>query len=423
MSQVGEPKAPRSQEGEHRPLDGIRVLDLTRALAGPFCSMILGDLGADVIKVEPMETGDMSRLWGPFDHGISTYFLSTNRNKRGLALDFRDPGASALLQRMAAQCDVVVDNFRPGTMENLGLNYEQFSARCPRLIFTSISGYGRGGPLGDQPGFDQIAQGYSGLMSVTGMPESGPTRVGVAIGDETAGMWAAMGTITALFQRQTTGLGQRVETSLLASLVGMLSVQGQRYLSVGNVPGLIGNAHPVICPYGAFATADGLLNIAPATNEMWLKLCGLLDLGDLPTNPRFHDNAARCTHRNDLQDLLESRLRQQSMAHWSRLFAVAGIPAGPINDIAGALNEPQVRHCGLVETLVHPHIGPLQMVGHPVRVEGVRTGCQHLPPPQLGEHTDRILTELGWRDAEIRQLHEAGVLHQAPAVGHADAQT
>jgi crotonobetainyl-CoA:carnitine CoA-transferase CaiB-like acyl-CoA transferase len=399
------------------------VLDLTRALAGPFCSMILGDLGADVIKVEPMETGDMSRLWGPFDHGISTYFLSTNRNKRGLALNFRDPGAPALLQRMAAQCDVVVENFRPGAMENLGLSYEQLSARCPRLIFTSITGYGRGGPLGDQPGFDQIAQGYSGLMSVTGMPESGPTRVGVAIGDETAGMWAAMGTITALFQRHTTGLGQRVETSLLASLVGMLSVQGQRYLSLGNVPGLIGNAHPVICPYGAFATADGLLNVAPATNEMWLKLCGLLDLADLPADHRFRDNAARCTHRDALKDLLESKLRLQPMAHWSRVFAVAGIPAGPINDIAGALSEPQVQHCGLVETLVHPHIGPLQMVGHPVRVDGVRTGSQHLPPPQLGEHTDRILTDLGWSDAEIQRLHKAGVLLQAPVLGHAGAGT
>jgi crotonobetainyl-CoA:carnitine CoA-transferase CaiB-like acyl-CoA transferase len=392
------------------------VLDLTRALAGPFCSMILGDLGADVIKVEPVKNGDMSRLWGPFDHGISTYFLSTNRNKRGLALDFRDPGAPALLQRLAAQCDVVVENFRPGTMQDLGLTYEQMSARCPRLIFTSISGYGRGGPLGDQPGFDQIAQGYSGLMSVTGMPESGPTRVGIALGDETAGMWAAMGTITALFQRQTTGMGQRVETSLLASLVGMLSVQGQRYLSLGNVPGLTGNAHPVICPYGAFATADGLLNLAPATNDMWVKLCRLLDLADLPTDPRFHDNATRCANRSTLQDLLESKLRLQTLAFWSREFVVAGIPAGPINDIAGALNEPQVRHCGLVETLKHPHIGPLQMVGHPVRVDGVRTGLEHLPPPELGEHTKMILSDFGWSDAEIRQLLETGVLYQAPAV-------
>ncbi len=236
------------------PLSGVRVLDLTRALAGPFCTMVLGDLGADVVKVEPTG-GDMIRNWGPFDRGTSAYYLSGNRNKRGIAVNFRDPAALDLLRELAGRCDVIVENFRAGAMEAMGLSHETLAAANPRLIYASVTGFGRTGPASGRPGFDQIAQGYSGLMSVTGTAESGPVRVGVAIGDQTAGMWCAIGVLAAISERHVSGRGRRVDTSLLAGLVGLMSVQAQRYLSLGEVPKLAGNTHPVISPYGVFETA------------------------------------------------------------------------------------------------------------------------------------------------------------------------
>lgn len=395
------------------PLSGVRVLDLTRALSGPFCTMILADLGAEVIKVEPIPNGDMVRQWGPFDHGISVYYLSANRNKKGIGVDFRRPEGLALLKQMALKSDIVVENFKVGAMEAMGLGYEALAAEQPSLVFASISGYGSSGPAKDWPGFDQIAQGYSGFMSLTGTPESGPTRVGTAIGDQTAGMWVALGVLAAYIQRQKSGIGQRVETSLLASLVGLLSVQGQRYLSVGEVPQPSGNVHPVIAPYGTFKTADGPLNLAPATQGMWLRLCEVLEMPCLPKDPRFLTNAERMQHRMALKDLLETSLCKRTRMEWTQLMITAGIPAGPINNLEDVFADEQVIANGLVETVTHPVVGALKQVALPVKLCGTQSGSVRTAPPLLGEHTKEILAAYGLTPNAIKELLEKNVVFQS----------
>lgn len=393
------------------PLTGIRVLDLTRALAGPFCTMILGDLGADVVKVEPTG-GDMIRNWGPFDRGTSAYYLSGNRNKRGVAVNFRDPAALDLLRELAASCDVVVENFRAGAMEAMGLAYETLAAANPRLIYASVTGFGRTGPAGGRPGFDQIAQGYSGLMSVTGTAESGPVRVGVAIGDQTAGMWCAIGVLAAIAERHTTGRGRRVETSLLAGLVGLMSVQAQRYLSLGEVPALAGNTHPVISPYGVFETADGPLNIAPATAEMWKRLCDVLELPQLLADPRYATNAARIERRLELKALIEAKLKERSRHEWTQRLLAADIPAGPINNLADVFADEQVVHSRLVEEVQHTQLGAIRQVGSPISFDGRLGESIRRAPPVLGEHTFEVLREFGYAQGDLQALVRAGVIAQ-----------
>lgn len=394
------------------PLAGVKVVDLTRALSGPFCSMILADLGADVIKVEPMTSGDMIRTWGPFDRGISAYYLSTNRNKRGIAINFRDERGLELIRHLAAQADIVVENFKSGVMEDMGLDYDTLAKANPGLILGSITGFGNDGPMGKWPGFDQIAQGYSGLMSLTGQPETGPTRVGTAVGDLTSGMWTAIGIISALLSRQQSGRGQHVETSLLASLVGLLSVQGQRYLSLGEVPTPTGNVHPVIAPYGVFETKDGPLNLAPATPDMWVKLCRLLALEELLDDPRFIDNAARMQHREELRVIVESRLKLRTKMEWTEKMIALGIPAGPINNLADVFNDPQVKHCHLVEEVQHPVLGPLKQVANPIKLDAFSHGSVRRPPPMLGEHTYEVLAEFGYNPTHLQELSDDGVIAQ-----------
>jgi crotonobetainyl-CoA:carnitine CoA-transferase CaiB-like acyl-CoA transferase len=393
------------------PLSGVRVLDLTRALAGPFCTMILGDLGADVIKVEP-SGGDMIRHWGPFDRGTSAYYLSANRNKRGIAINFRDLRALDLLRDLAASCDVIVENFRPGAMEAMGLGYEALAAMNPRLIYASVTGFGRTGPAGGRPGFDQIAQGYSGLMSVTGTPESGPVRVGVAIGDQTAGMWCAIGVLAAIAERGSNGRGRRVETSLLAGLVGLMSVQAQRYLSLGEAAGLAGNTHPVISPYGVFETADGPLNIAPATTEMWKRLCTVLELAHLFDDPRYATNATRIERRNELKAVIEARLKERTRAEWTQRLLAADIPAGPINNLADVFADEQVVHSRLVEEVQHTELGPLRQVGSPISLDGRLGESIRRAPPVLGEHTFEVLGEYGYARGDLEALARDGVVVQ-----------
>lgn len=394
---------------ETSPLGGVKILDLTRALSGPFCTMILGDLGADIIKVEPMD-GEMMRQWGPFDRHESVYYLTGNRNKRGIAVDFRSPEGLELIKSLALECDVVVENFKPGAMASMGLSYETLSEKNPRLIYASITGFGPDGPIADQPGFDQIAQGYSGLMSLTGSQASGPTRVGVAIGDQTTGMWAAIGVLSALNARHKTGVGQRIDTSLLAGLVGLLSVQGQRYLSLGETPAPAGNNHPVVTPCGVYQTQDGPLNIAANTHNMWVSLCRVLDLESLVTDPRFIDNAARTANRGVLQDILEQRLGEQPRQHWTGLMNKAGVPAGPIHTMPEVFSDPQVLHCQLVEEIQHPLLGALKMVGSPLQFDAQKGQSIKRPPPLLGEHTHEIMQEFGWSADQIKTLEERGVV-------------
>jgi len=375
-----------------RPLEGVRVLDLTRALAGPFATMALGDLGADVMKVEPLDGGDMCRGWGPFDRGVGTYFLSCNRNKRSIAVDFRRPEGIALIREAAARCDVVVENFRPGTMDEMGLGYERLREANAGLVYAAISGFGHVGAGRDWPGMDQVAQAYSGLMSVTGPDAQTPTRVGVAIGDLASGMWLTQGILAALLQRHATGLGQRVDTSLLASLVGLLSVQAQRYLSLGDVPVPIGNDHPVIAPAGVFRCADAPLTLSAATPAMWLALCAALDRPQWRDDARYADNEMRVRHRHALTDAIESCLRAAPRAHWIERLRSAGIPAGPIHDIAGVFSSEPVRDLGLLTQVQHAQLGALAQVRHPVTLSSAVPGSAPiLAPPLLGEHTRSIL--------------------------------
>jgi crotonobetainyl-CoA:carnitine CoA-transferase CaiB-like acyl-CoA transferase len=399
------------QNSSNSPLDGVTVLDLSRALAGPFCCMVLGDLGANVIKVEPVGEGDMIRKWGPHDRGVSAYYLSGNRNKRDIAVNFRSPEGLSLLLELALKSDVVVENFRTGVMEEMGLSFETLSSENPRIVYAGISGYGRTGPAANLPGFDQIAQGYSGLMSLTGSMESGPTRVGVAIGDQVAGMWTALGIVSALYERMSTNRGRRVETSLLGGLVGLLSVQGQRYLSLGEIPTPTGNSHPVISPYGAFATSNGPLNIAPATTEMWRRLCQVLELESLVNDARFIDNTARVENRTVLNALLEERLRLGTKETWSAKLTKAGIPAGPINSLADVFADPQVLHCGMIDEVPHPTLGSIRLIRSPISFDGA-PGAIRRHPPLLGEHTLEVLEEFGLGEPRLSQLLEAGVIFQ-----------
>lgn len=401
------------------PLAGIRILDLTRALSGPFSSMVLGDLGADVIKVEPTLVGDMIREWGPYDQGISVYYLSANRNKRGVAVNFRDERGLGLLRRMAGEVDVVLENFKPGVMESMGLGYAALAQANPKVILGSITGFGAGGPMGNYPGFDQIAQGYSGLMSITGQAESGPTRVGTAIGDLTSGMWITIGVLSALLSRQNSGRGQHVEGSLLASLVGLLSVQGQRFLSLGEIPEPTGNVHPVIAPYGVFETKDGPLNLAPATPDMWTKMCKLLQLEALLEDPRFVNNAARMLHKSELRVLIEAKLKLRTRLEWTRAMIDLGIPAGPINNLSDVFSDPQVQHCRLVEEIEHPVLGALKQVVTPIRLEALKDGCVRRPPPMLGEHTFEVLAEFGFTESDLQKLSDDGVIQQHQVAQHA----
>jgi crotonobetainyl-CoA:carnitine CoA-transferase CaiB-like acyl-CoA transferase len=394
-------------------LAGLKVLDLSRALSGPFSTMILADLGAEVIKVEPLPDGDMTRGWGPIDReNISVYYLSANRNKEGIAVNFRDPKGLDLVRRLAAESDVVIENFKVGTMESMGLGYEALAKTNPRLIMGSISGFGRKGPAKGWAGFDQIAQGHSGLMSLTGSSDTGATRVGVPIGDLTAGMWLAIGVLAAVAARDRTGVGQHVDTSLLAGLMALLSVQGQRYLNLGEVPTPNGDAHPVLAPYGTFQTADGPLNLAPATQAMWVRLCELLGLDDLPQDARFLNNAQRMENCVELKQLLESRLLARTRKAWTEIFIANGIPAGPINDLKDVFADSQVQACGIVERVMHPILGSISMVGSAVRLsenplhQSVRT-----PAPLFGEHTEKVLGDYGLSAEEISALRQAGVVH------------
>ncbi|WP_338923130.1 CaiB/BaiF CoA-transferase family protein [Pseudomonas silesiensis] len=324
--------------------------------------------------------------------------------------DLRHPEGLATIERLIDDADVVIENFKPGTLENMGLGYEVLSARNPRLVMGSINAFGTDGPMSSWPGFDQIAQGYSGLMSLTGFVDGDPTRTGTAIGDLTSGMWLVTAVLAALLERERTGRGQHVSTSLLASLVGLLSVHGQRYLSLGDVPCRTGNAHSVIAPYGVFQTKDGPLNLAPITSAMWGRLCVLLDLPELPDDPRFATNEARVERRDELREILESRLKTRSKREWTSLFVDAGLPAGPINTLDEVFDDPQVLHSQLTETLAHPTLGALRQVVTPVFCATASVVSR--PPPLLGEHTVEVLREAGFDAASINALLAANIVFQ-----------
>jgi len=383
------------------PLAGLRVLDLSRALAGPFCAMILADLGADVIKIEPTPDGEMVRGWGPFKDGISVYYLSIHRNKRSLAVNFRDPKGLDLVRTLADKADILVENFKPGVMADMKMDHAALAARNPRLIFASITGFGTAGPYGGWPGVDQIAQGMSGLMSLTGQQESGPTRVGIPIGDMVAGMWAALGVQAAVIQRQATGRGQLVETSLLAGLIGLLTVQGQRQLSLDDTPGMAGNDHPVIYPYGMFEAKDGPFNMAAATEDMWVKLCKLVGMEDWITHPDYKDNAARSRNRVAVKKRLNAIFATRGKMEWTLDLVKLGLPAGPIFTLDQVFADPHVNQTGIVEEIEHPTLGALRLIANPIRMQALAGRSIRSAPPALGADSRRVLEDFGISAGEI----------------------
>jgi crotonobetainyl-CoA:carnitine CoA-transferase CaiB-like acyl-CoA transferase len=386
------------------PLAGLRVLDLSRALAGPFCATILADLGAEVIKIEPSPDGEMVRGWGPFQDGISVYYLSIHRNKKSLVVNFRDPAGLELIRRMADTADILVENFKPGVMDDMNMDYATLAARNPRLIMASVTGFGTTGPYGGWPGVDQIAQGMSGLMSLTGQKETGPTRVGIPVGDVVGGMWAAIGVQAAVVQRFATGRGQHVETSLLAGLIGLLTVQGQRQLSLGDTPGVAGNDHPVVCPYGMFEAKDGPFNMAAATEDMWVKLCKLLGMEDWITDPEFRDNAGRHRNRDAVKKRLNEKFATRGKMEWTLELVKLGLPAGPIFTLDQVFADKHVNETGMVEEIDHPTLGPLRLIANPVRMAGMGGRSVRSAPPLLGADSRQVLAEFGITPAEIDAL-------------------
>ena len=392
------------------PLDGIRVLDISRILSGPFTTMILADLGADVIKLEEPTNGDDTRQWAPpFQGEESAYFLSVNRNKRGIAVDLKSDEGRGIAQRLADLADVLVENFRPGTAERLGLGYEELAKRNPRLIYASISGFGQTGPYASEPGYDAIAQALGGLMSVTGEMGRAPVRVGNSAADIGAGMWAAIGVLAALHERGVTGRGRWIDISLLDGQIAWLTYLASGYFATGEVPQRYGSAHPSIVPYQAMPTKDGHLMVAVGNDALWRKFATLLGLEALADDQRFATNPDRVRNRGSLIPLLENALASRTSAEWSHDLAAVGIPAGPINSIDAALAHPQVEYRDMVLSVEHPTEGTVRMVGSPIKLSG-HTPAPSTAPPTLGEHTDEVLAELGFSRIDIRALHDTGVV-------------
>lgn len=391
-------------------LHGVRVLDFSRYLSGPTSTMMLGDLGADVIKVETLPNGDPARESGPFCDGESVYYLVSNRNKRSLAINLRDPRGMQVCRQLLKDADILVQNFRPGVAERMGLGYEQLAAEHERLIYCSISGFGSQPPGSDLPGFDQTAQAMSGLMSVTGTSETGPLRVGIAVADSATGVFAAAGILAALYERSRTGKGQRVDCSLMASMMTLMSYQAQKYLSLNEIPGQDGNDHPLMFPQGTFMAADGPVTIASGNEKMWSTLCEVVELKHLETDPRFVDNAARMRNRVELRALLEEALAKHRAADWVERLNRAGVPSSPVLNVGQALTHPVARALELVASVHHLSLGDINVLGTPVKLGGNQEAWLTLPPPVLGEHSREICQEAGLSDREIQELVDDTVI-------------
>jgi len=392
-------------------LDGVRVLDLSRVLAGPYCTMFLGDLGADVVKVEQPGAGDDTRGWGPpFAGGESAYFLSVNRNKRSLTLDLKAPAGKELLRRLAQKADVLIENFRPGTMERFGLGEKDLRGANPRLIYASLSAFGADGPMSDWPGYDLIVQAWGGLMSITGTPDGEPTKVGVAIVDVIAGLMLGKAICAALYAREKLGIGQKVDTSLLEALVACLVNAGSNYLISGQTPRRYGNAHPSIVPYQSFKTADGYLVVGVASETIWRRFCQAIGKSELADDPRFAKNPQRVENRAELLHILVEIFLRRDSQTWSKILQQAEVPYAPVQTIDQVFDDPQVIHRGMVAEIDHPSAGKVKLAGIPLKFSATPASLR-LPPPRLGEHTAKVLADwLSLDQQEIAALREKGVV-------------
>ncbi len=391
-------------------LDGVRVVDLTRALAGPYCTLMLADHGADVVKVELPGTGDETREWAPpHVNGVSAYYLAINRNKRSVTVDLKNEDGKRVLERLIERADVVVENFSPGTLERLGFPPERVRAIAPRAILCRISGFGQDGPGRAWAAYDLIVQGMGGIMSLTGQPGGVPTMVGVPQADMVAGMFAAFAIVAALHARERTGRGQVIDATMIGGQVALLSRQAARWFADGTIPKPDGNVHTSIVPYQTFRAADGFVNICCGNNPLFARACRALDLDELPDDERFADNGKRVAHRDELIPVLERRIAELPKQEVVRRLREANVPVGPISDLSEVFADPVVRHLGLVAEVDHPVAGRVRAPGIPVRMSETPPSVRRYPP-LLGEHTDEILADLGYTAEEIADLHRRGAV-------------
>jgi crotonobetainyl-CoA:carnitine CoA-transferase CaiB-like acyl-CoA transferase len=394
------------------PLDGVRVVDLSRIVAGPLATQIFGDYGAEVIKIEQPGVGDDSRAWVPpkAPDGSAAYFFSINRNKKSVTLNLKHPRGKVLLKALVARADVVIENFKPGTMEDLGLDYSVLSRENPRLIYCQISGFGNSGPARERAGYDSILQGITGLMSITGEREGPPVKAGVALIDEITALYAHGAILAALLHRERTGQGQKVECSLLESGVAAMMNAATAYLVAGAVQGRWGSAHESLVPYQAFRARDGYLIIGAGNDRLWKAFCEVIGAPEWADDPRFDTNLKRVERREELVRLIEARLQARSRDQWIAAFAAAGLPTGPINTVDQVFRDPQVLHRDMVQEIEHPTAGRVKLVGIPVKFTAT-PGEIRLPPPLLGQHTEEVLTGLlGLTASEIAALRTDGVI-------------
>jgi crotonobetainyl-CoA:carnitine CoA-transferase CaiB-like acyl-CoA transferase len=385
-------------------LDGIRVIDLSRVIAGPWCGALLADLGADVIKVEDTGPGDESRTWPPHKEGEAAAYLLFNRNKRGIALDLKQPEAVEVVKRLVKTADVVVENFRTGTMESFGLGYDVLAAINPRLIYCSVSAFGRTGPRKDSPGYEALMQAFSGIMSITGEPGGQPVRAGVSFLDLTTGILCALGISNAIIERGKTGLGQRVDGSLLETAVSLLAFHAEGYLLTGAVPRALGSGHPSLSPYRTFKCRDGQwIFIAAANDRFWQKLAKALGLDGPAADPRFQKNQGRVDNRAELEGILERTIGALEREPLLKRLEEADVPATPVNTVDQVMNDPQTAERGIVQRVTHPKLGEIPVVGTPLRFSRMSPGVRRAAPLR-GEHTDTILADLGYTPEQIKGL-------------------
>jgi CoA:oxalate CoA-transferase len=409
------PRAKRQQEkymqsSATKPLDDLFVVDLSRILSGPVCTMLLADMGAEIIKVEPPPYGDDSRQWGPpFIGGISTYFMSVNRNKKSLGLNLKTKEGCGILWKLIEKADVLIENFRPGVLDKLGFGYEGVQKANPRLVYCSISGFGHTGPYRDRPGYDVIAQGESGVMDLTGYPDGPPGKLGASLADIVAGLYACNGICLALLARHKTGKGQHVDVGLLDGMVSTLTYHALIYLTTGRSPKRAGTRHPSIVPYESFEASDGFVNIAVTNQKQWENFCHVLGFPEIAHDPRFEQMKARLANYGELRPMIERVVSRMTRTEVMAAMSEVGIPAGPINTVGEALDDAHIRARDMVVELTHPDYGPLKVLGIPVKLSDT-PGVVENAPPKFGEHNREVLAMLGFGADQIRQLEQSGVI-------------
>jgi len=394
-----------------QPLEDIVVLDFTRVLAGPYCAMILANLGAKIIKVERPETGDDSRSFGPYKNGQSAYFVSLNRGKKSIAIDLKKSEGKQIIKELTKVSDVVLENFRPGTTRKLGLSYDVLSKINPRVIYAAVSGFGHSGPYSERPAYDMLAQGMGGIMSITGQPGGEPTRVGSSIGDIIAGMFGAIGIISAIYERVFTGKGQMVDVAMLDGQVAVLENAIARYAISGEVPGPLGSRHPSISPFGGFKTKDSWVIIACGNQIIWERFCRAIGREDLMEIPEFATNDKRTENYKKLKPIMDEIVQQKTTQKWLELLEKHNVPSGPINTIDKLFDDPQVKSRNMLIKAEQPGMGTIYVAGNPIKLSTLKEEAVTDPAPNIGEHTDEILQSfLNYDDAKIKELKKQKVI-------------